>query len=125
MVRTIEIPQERWPSFLKMLNRMADGRPVRIEVARRDLGDQEMGDRLPLLDVDFETKGSDRGDLVIAVGSDRGELTHLIEKPTRMAVALNDDNEPQWLAIDEHGEGTTIIHFERLPALEPEYGAAP
>lgn len=127
MTRTVEIPQDRWTAFLKMLNRLADGRPIRLEVARRELGDQEMGNLLPLVDIDFETKGSDRGALIIAVGSDRGELTHLIEKPRRMAVGLNDVNEPQWLAIDE-GEGTTIVHFEQLPALEQEYadaGAAP
>ena len=128
MTRTVEIPQDRWTAFLKMLNRLADDRPVRLEVARRELGDQEMGNLLPLVDVDFETKGSDRGALIIAVGSDRGELTHLIGRPTRMAIGLNDANEPQWLAIDEQGEGTTIVHFEHLPALEQEYadaGAAP
>lgn len=125
MTRTVEIPQERWPAFLEMLNRLADGRPVRLEVARRDLGDQEMGNLLPLIDLDFETKGSERGDLVIAVGGDRGELTHVIEKPTRMALGLSDANAPQWLAIDEHGEGTTIIYFERLPALEQGFAAAP
>ncbi len=123
MIRTVEIPKERWPSFLQMLNRLADGRPVRLEVARRDLGDQEMSRLLPLIDVDFETKGSERGELVISVGGERGELTHVIEKPTRMAVGLNEANEPQWLAIDEHGEGTTIVHFERLPALEAQLGA--
>jgi len=128
MTRTVEIPQDRWTAFLKMLNRLADGRPVRLEVARRELGDQEMGNLLPLVDVDFETKGSDRGALIIAVGSDRGELAHVIEKPRRMAIGLNDMNEPQWLAIDEQGEGTTIVHFEHLPALEQQYadaGAAP
>jgi hypothetical protein len=128
VTRIVEIPQDRWTAFLKMVNRVADGRPVRLEVARRELGDQEMGNLLPLVDVDFETKGSDRGALVIAVGSDRGELTHVIEKPRRMAIGLNDVNEPQWLAIDEEGEGTTIVHFEHLPALEQGYadsGAAP
>jgi hypothetical protein len=121
MTRTVEISQDRWTAFLKMLNRLADGRPVRLEVARRELGDQEMGNLLPLVDVDFETKGSDRGALIIAVGSDRGELAHVIEKPRRMAIGLNDVNEPQWLAIDEQGEGTTIVHFEHLPALEQGY----
>src|SRR6478736_4366640 len=101
MIRTVEIPQERWTATLKILNRLADGRSIRLEVARRDLGDQEMGSLLPLVDLDFETKGSDRGALIIAAGSDHGELTHVIEKPRRMAIGLNDLNEPQWLAIDE------------------------
>lgn len=125
MMRIIEIGQERWPSYLKMLERMVDGRLVRLEVARRELGDQEMGRRLPLVDFDLEEKGSERGRILITVGSERGELTHLIARPTHLAVGLNERDEPQWLAIDESGQGTTIVHFERLPALELEYGAAP
>ena len=125
MTRTVDIPVERWPSFLATLNRLAGGRPVRLEVARRELGDQDMATRLPLQEIDFEPRGSERGDLVITVGSERGELTHLIARPTHLAVGLNERDEPQWLAIDESGQGTTIVHFERLPALELEYGAAP
>jgi hypothetical protein len=131
MIRTLEIPRERWPAFLRMLNRLAGDKPVRFEVARRELGDQEMGNLLPLRDVDLETKGSERGRLVISVGSDRGELTHLIEEPTLMAMGLNELNEPQWLAIRERSDATTILHFEQLPALpampaiEDEHTLAP
>jgi len=125
MTRTIEIPQEKWPSFLRMLNRLADGKPVRLEVARRELGDQEMGGRLPLLDIDLETKGSERGKLTITVGSDSGELTHLIDQPTHLSVGLNEVAEPQWVGIDEPGEAVTIIHFEKLPALERDFSASP
>src|SRR5437868_13388304 len=100
-IRTIEIPKERWPAFLALLNPMAGGRPVRLEVAQRQLGDQEMGDLLPLRDIDLEVKGSERGRMVITVGSERGELTHLITKPLRMAMELNEATEPQWLAIEE------------------------
>jgi hypothetical protein len=125
MIRTVEIPQPRWPSFLKMLNRLAGGKPVRLEVAGRELGDQEMGNLLPLNDVDLETKGSERGRIIVSVGSDRGELMHLIQEPALMAVGLNEVSEPQWLAIKERGEATTILHFEQLPALEAEYPVTP
>jgi hypothetical protein len=123
MLRTVEVPRERWLEFLQVIQEMALGRPIRLEVASRELGDQDMAERLPLLALALETKGSARGDLIIAVGSDRGELTHVIEQPKRMAVGLNESNEPQWLALDEAGEAATIIHFERLPALESEYAA--
>src|SRR3954468_9672809 len=115
MVRTVEIAPERWGTFLSTLNRAANGRPIRLEVARRDLGDQELGTLLPLIEIDFATKGSDRGELIVAVGSERGELSHVVANPTRIAVGLNDANELQWLAIDEDGAGTTIVHFEQLP----------
>ena len=125
MIRTVEIPRERWLEFLQMIHRMALGRPVRLEVARRELGDQEMSDKLPLLGLDLELKGSGRGELIVAVGSDRGELTHVIERPMRIAVGLNEGDEPQWIAVDERDEAVTIIHFERLSAVEPEYGVTP
>lgn len=121
MTRTIEIAKEGWPSVLKMFNKLADGLPVRVEVARRELGDQEMGELLPLRDIDFETKGSERGAIVVAVGSDRGELTHLVKQPVSMAIGLNEANEPQFLAIEEEGGATTIVHFEKLPELESDY----
>jgi hypothetical protein len=124
MIRTVEIPQEQWPSFLKSFNRMADGRPVRLEVVQRELGDQEMGDLLPLREIDLETRGSARGDLIITVGIDRGQLTHFIEQPTRMTLGLNEVGEPQWLGIYERGETRTILYFERLPALDREYGVS-
>ena len=125
MIRTVEIPVERWSSFVQMLGRMAAGRPVRLEVARREIGDQELGDKVPLRDMRVESKGSERGDLIIIVGSDGEELTHLIERPKRMAVGLGETGEPQWLAVEEQDEGTTIVFFEELPVLEEEYGATP
>lgn len=124
MTRILEIPKERWSSFLQTINRLAGGRPVRLEVARRELGDQEMAELQPLTEIDFETKGSERGALVVSVGSDRGELTHIIAKPARIAVGLNDAGEPQWVAVDEADGGTTIVHFEQMPAL-PEEQTAP
>lgn len=125
MTRTVEIPQAKWLSFLAMLNRLAGGRSIRLEVAQRALGVQEMGDRLPLREIELETKGSERGHLTITVGSERGALTHVIEQPTHISLGLDDAGEPEWLAIAERGEATTILHFERLPALQAEIPVAP
>ena len=125
MTRTVDIPQDKWRSFLQMLNRLADGRPVRLEVARRDLGDQQMSEGLPLVDIDLETKGSERGMLTITVGSERGELRHLIERPMHISVGLDEIGEPKWVAVDEGGEATTILHFVERPALERGDTAAP
>ena len=108
-----------------MLTRLAGGRPVRLEVARRDLGDQEMGERLPLVELALEAKGSERGALTITVGSDRGELRHLIADPSFISVGLDETGELQWVGIDERGEATTILHFEQLPVLEYTETAAP
>ena len=120
MTRIIEVPNDRWTSFVETISRLANGRGVRLEVASRELGDQDMAELQPLIGIDFETKGSERGELVVSVGSDRGELTHVVAKPTRIAVGINDVSEPQWVAIDDADGGTTIVHFERIPALPEE-----
>lgn len=122
MIRTLDIPKERWPSFLQMINRLADGQPVHLEVADRELGDQEMAERLlPLQEIDYETKGSEAGQLIVTVGSERGELTHLVEAPAQLSLAVNDVDEPEFLAIAESNGAVTIVYFEHLPALEAEY----
>ncbi|MDB4968900.1 MAG: hypothetical protein JWN44_4589 [Myxococcales bacterium] len=121
MTRTFDIPEVRWGSFLRMIIRGSLGRPTRIELVNRALGDQEMGDRLPLRLLELEEKGSERGHLLVSVGDDEDEVTHLIEMPTRMAIGLNDVGELLWLAVDAGEVGTTIVHFESFPALEAEY----
>jgi hypothetical protein len=126
MTRIIDIPNDRWTSFVETISRLADGRAVRLEVANRELGDQDMAELQPLIGIDFDTKGSERGAVVVSVGSDRGELTHVVAKPTRIAVAINEVSEPQSVAIEDADGGTTIVHFERMPALpdEPTVSAA-
>jgi hypothetical protein len=120
MIRTLEIPKENWTNFINALNRHALERPVRLEVVKRELGDQEMGNLLPLRGVDYETKGSARGALLVSVGSDKEELNHRIDSPKRLYVGHNEAAEMEWLAVDEEPIGTTIIYFEHLPALPVE-----
>jgi hypothetical protein len=123
MIRTVDISRERWPSFVETINKLADGRPIWLEVANRELGDQELEKLLPLVDFDLETKGSEKGRILIAAGSERGELNHLIDEPLAIAVGLNEAGAPEWIAIEEPGEATTIVHLPSLPALEESYGA--
>ena len=123
-IHSIEVPKQNWASFLLALNRLAQDRPVRLEVINRELGDQEMVEKLPLIGIDFETKGSERGDLLVTVLSDDGPLTHRMEKPTRLFIAHNETGElMQTLAVLEADGGETIIYFEDLPALPEQTGA--
>ncbi len=123
-IHSIEVPKQSWTSFLLALNRLAEDRPVRLEVINRELGDQEMATKLPLLAIDFETKGSERGDVLVTMMSDDGPLTHRIEKPTQFYIAHNETGElMQTLAILDATGGETIIYFEDLPALPEQTGA--
>jgi hypothetical protein len=123
-MRTLEIPRERWSSFVEIFNRTVGERPIRVEVIGRPLGDQEMAELLPFHGVEYDSKGSERGTFSVTVGSSRGELSHRVIGPTRIYLAQNDFGEIEWLAIVERGEAgdvETLIHFERVPELEAEY----
>ncbi len=123
-IHSIEIPKESWVGFLQILNRYAQDRPVRLEVINRELGDQEMASKLPLEAIDFETKGTAKGSLLVSVISDDGPFTHRIDKPTHFYIAHNETGELlQTLAILDADGGETVIYFENLPAL-PEQTSA-
>ena len=123
-IHSIEVPKQNWASFLQALNRIVQDRPVRLEVINRELGDQEMVEKLPLIGIDFETKGTERGDLLVTVMSDDGPLTHRIEKPTQFFIAHDEAGELlQTLAVLDASGGKTIIYFEDLPALPEQTGA--
>jgi hypothetical protein len=120
MIRTLEIPKENWLGFLENVNRRALGRSIRLEAIGRDLGDQEMGNLLPLRGIAFETKGSARGALFIMAGTDEEELSHQIATPTRIYLGHNEAAEMEWLAVEEADGARTLIYFEELLALPEE-----
>jgi hypothetical protein len=124
MIETFEIPKERWAGFVELINRRARDRPVRVEVEGRDLGDQEMGQLLPLVGLALETKGSERGDLLISVESKRGEiLTHHINQPLHLYLTHNEAAEVEHLAVEEASGAKTLLHFQHLPMIKA--GEAP
>lgn len=122
MAQTPDIPilKEKWPDFLQMLASELLDHPIRVEVENGELGDQEMGDLLPMRDLEFEKKGSERGNIELTVGSERGDLRHRIEHPSRIYVRLNGAGEVECIAIEGQGGDKTLIYFEHLPALPAE-----
>jgi hypothetical protein len=118
MLHTLEIPRERWMSFLDLVNRILDQRPIRIEVMGRAIGDQAMATLLPFQGLDYDSKESE---VTIHVGWQLGALSHRIVGATRIYVAQNDIGEVEWLAIEELGEARTLLHFEHVPELQAEY----
>jgi hypothetical protein len=117
MLRTHDIPKEQWASFLQMLSRELTDQPVRLEVENRELGDQEMTRMLPLRDLELETKGSEQGSIALTVGSDRGELGHWIENPSRIFVRGSDAGELDCICIEGQGGDKTLIYFEHPASL--------
>lgn len=117
MARTIEIPREGWAGYLERLSRRGQTHPIRIEVQNRDIGDQEMVRKLPLVGIELETKGSDQGEIEVTVGDSRGQFTHNIDEPARMHLKVDDAGNMECLEIEDQGGGKTLVFFERHPGL--------
>jgi Family of unknown function (DUF5335) len=120
MARTIEVPKENWTIFLNALNKRTAGRPVRIEVENMDIGDQQMARQIPLQEISYETKGSDRGSIEIRVGYDTGdvrELTHWVSNASRLYIQENDNGEPECIEIESTDGGKLLIWSEHFPSL--------
>jgi hypothetical protein len=119
---TLEVPKDRWAGLIDVFDRLAKDRPVRVEVAAEDLGDQELGRMLPLLGIEFERKGAAAGDLLISFGaeSERQAFDHWVEAPSSISVGYNDVGQLEWLAIGAKGGGKTLLYFESLPQISWE-----
>lgn len=112
MGRTIEIPRETWAVYFDNLNQRALSTPIRIEVENRDIGDQELTRRLPLVGIELETKGSEQGDIEVTVGSEGQELMHPIDNPVRVYLQVDDGGNIACLEIEDQDNGKTLIFFE-------------
>lgn len=112
MGRTIEIPRETWAVYFDNLSKRALSAPIRLEVENRDIGDQEMTRRLPLVGLDLEMKGSEAGDIEVTVGDERRELMHHIDNPVRVYLKVDDDGNIDCMEIEDQDDGKTLIFFE-------------
>jgi hypothetical protein len=113
-MRTIEIPTERWLSFLTQLDRNVAGHAVRLDVENMELGDVEMAHLLPLQGLDLDLNSSN---VEIQVGEPEHLLSHRIEQPARMYAIVSDEDEVSCLCIEDGDGGKTLMFFEKLPAL--------
>ena len=112
MGRTIEIPRRTWAVYFENLSKRALSTPIRLEVENRDIGDQEMTRRLPLVGIDLEVKGSEAGDIEITVGDERQEFMHHIDNPTRVYLKVDDDGNIDCMEIEDQDNGKTLVFFE-------------
>lgn len=121
----MEIPKERWGAFLDVLSREVLDRPVRLELEAMDLGDQPVGSLLPLRGLDYETKGSQAGDLLILMGSDAEPQAHRIPRPSRLFVGFDEQGQPLWLAFEQEDGGKALLFLEQLERLSATPGEPP
>ncbi|NOJ98268.1 hypothetical protein D7W82_36095 [Corallococcus sp. CA049B] len=113
-----EIPREQWASYLAGISKQDATQWVRVESIDAETGDQPLADRLPLVDISLEQKGSDAGAVQIIVGREDGRITHRILEPDHLYAELDEASGAlECLEIGERG-GKTLVFFERPTEAE-------
>ena len=113
-----EIPQQRWESYLDDFSKRNLGRAARIEVTGEDVGALEEEDKLPLVGVSYEEKGSAARSIEILLGQtgDRN-ITHLVTQVQRIVPKMGADGREDALEIDDAEGDRTFLIFETLPEI--------
>jgi hypothetical protein len=114
MEHTQEIPHARCHDFLSELSKRQKDHPVRVRVEREDIGDQVLAEYLPLIGIDVDEKGSDRGAIDIAISAPpTGSITHVVQSPKRLFRYGDADDEAdvKVLAIEDSADARTLIFF--------------
>ena len=85
---TLEIPKDRWRSYLDGFSQIYQGWRTTIEAVGIPLGDQVIATDAPLQGISYDTAGTGAGNIEIGVG-DRPDkfATHVVERPQRLWVA--------------------------------------
>lgn len=118
MHHTREIPREGWADYLALLSSIERDHWVRIEAAGPQAGEQTMADRLPLVDITVEEKGSDQGAIEVTVGRPGEELTHRILHPEHVRAEESDSGEIECIGIEDSDHVKTRIYFEPMDLFE-------
>ncbi|MHB8876428.1 MAG: DUF5335 family protein [Myxococcaceae bacterium] len=118
MLTTREIPRERWGEYLEQLAERERDHPVRLEIIGKPLGAQPIEEHAPLLGIEFEKKGSEKGAIEVTVGGENGRLGHRIESPVHLYAEENAAGEVETLDIEDREQVKTLVIFEHPMALE-------
>jgi Family of unknown function (DUF5335) len=122
MAATTEIPRERWGKDLEAFSERNIGRPVRLEVEiPPGEGEPVLAEHQPLLDITFDSKGSEAPAIEISVGATSGaapaNLTHVVNDPTHLWIEAEPDGLGIALQIESREEGATRVLFDQEAAL--------
>jgi hypothetical protein len=125
MHHTREIPREVWADYFTLLSGIARSQCVRIEADSTDIGEQQLAQRLPLIDISFVEKGSSRDAIEVTVGRPGEEITHRIFHPDRIYADESESGELECLDIEDSEHTKTIIFFEPTGAVDELSGMQP
>ena len=119
MHHTREIPRDGWFDYLARVARSEREHLVRIEATGSELGDQPLAERLPLMDIALDAKGSDRGAIAVTVGPPGDGVTQRIMQTDTTDAAAGENGELECLDIEDLDHVKTLIYFEPESGFEP------
>jgi hypothetical protein len=125
MHHTREIPREVWSDYLILLSSMTRSQWVRIEAISPEIGEQPLAQRLPLIQISFEEKGSDKGAIEVMVGRPGEEITHRIFHPEHLFADESESGELECLDIEDAEHTKTLLFFEPTQAIDELSGGQP
>jgi hypothetical protein len=106
------LPREEWGAFFDDLSREFEQGQVTVEVSGDGLPHVMLIENLPLLGLQFNTKGSDAGSITIMAGQDEdAAISHTITGPTQVNVARDAHGAVAAIQIDAPDPAQTRIHF--------------
>lgn len=115
---TQEIPQRQWQQFLDQFSQMHQGWHATISVEDRKDGPQRIADDMPLQGISFDSKGSEKGSIEIAVGDEPDAFTsHLIEHPKSVRVMEMQQGAQASMEIESEDEPVTLLTLRMAKQL--------
>jgi hypothetical protein len=110
MIHTRQIETQNWSTFLASFSDGNRGRAMGIEIFGLSLGDQSVVQSAPLLDVSFDPEEHGTG-IVISTGEEAEDYVHIVEGPTEVWEATEDNGVSNALEIVDRGGVKTILLF--------------
>jgi len=114
---TEDIPRTEWAPFLDAFSRQHEGWLTTIEVVTSGLGaHREVRDK-PLTGISEDRKRGDAASVTVSAGErPEDHVTHVIERPSRVALELTEEGAHKGLRIESESGEMTLVLF-RAPAL--------
>jgi hypothetical protein len=115
---TREIPPEQWQQFFDDFSRDHANWETSIELMGQDLGDQPEAEGVPLQGISFETVGSQKGDIEVAVGDTAESFQlHRIQKPLHVRIADTQPGLETDIEIETAEDLKAIVRVRPYPEL--------
>lgn len=109
---TREIPTHEWVPFLNAFSKRHVGEIATVRLLGREVGVASEGRNLPLLGVSVDVPGGEREIIEVMVGdAPDNNVSHAIQRPSRIEVATSDDGREQALQIESRDGVTTLIEL--------------